>query len=179
MQYSTLLLLWGNLKNPSQPVFVFSLSGNCVDNSSCPWSRVLSKQATHPNMRTYYFCTDTAKEMESWMKVMTDAALVQSEPVKRFVRALTIKSCLLSGCVIFELRAHGGGVWKSHLRTVLQTSTNSCASRGSFLDSDFCLYWKRVLLNSLLSSSATLQHPLLTSLVSGFVEEATMFFHVM
>ncbi|KPP76594.1 pleckstrin-like domain-containing family A member 5-like, partial [Scleropages formosus] len=40
-------------------------------------------QATHPNMRTYYFCTDTPKEMESWMKVMTDAALVHSEPVKR------------------------------------------------------------------------------------------------
>lgn len=36
-------------------------------------------------MRTYYFCTDTAKEMESWMKVMTDAALVQAEPVKRLV----------------------------------------------------------------------------------------------
>lgn len=46
-----------------------------------------NKQAAHPNMRTYYFCTDTAKEMESWMKVMTDAALVQAEPVKRFVPA--------------------------------------------------------------------------------------------
>lgn len=43
-------------------------------------------QATHPNMRTYYFCTDTAKDMESWMKVMTDAALVHTEPVKRWVR---------------------------------------------------------------------------------------------
>uniref|UniRef100_A0A8C9R812 Pleckstrin homology domain containing, family A member 5 n=1 Tax=Scleropages formosus TaxID=113540 RepID=A0A8C9R812_SCLFO len=42
-----------------------------------------SNAATHPNMRTYYFCTDTPKEMESWMKVMTDAALVHSEPVKR------------------------------------------------------------------------------------------------
>lgn len=40
-------------------------------------------------MRTYYFCTDTAKEMESWMKVMTDAALVQAEPVKRFVPVLS------------------------------------------------------------------------------------------
>uniref|UniRef100_A0A3B5KW59 PH domain-containing protein n=1 Tax=Xiphophorus couchianus TaxID=32473 RepID=A0A3B5KW59_9TELE len=36
-------------------------------------------------MRTYYFCTDTSKEMESWMKVMTDAALVHAEPVKRSV----------------------------------------------------------------------------------------------
>lgn len=48
------------------------------------------KQAAHPNMRTYYFCTDTAKEMESWMKVMTDAALVQAEPVKRFVPVLSL-----------------------------------------------------------------------------------------
>lgn len=37
-------------------------------------------------MRTYYFCTDTDKEMESWMRVMTDAALLQAEPVKRCVR---------------------------------------------------------------------------------------------
>lgn len=50
----------------------------------------LPKQAAHPNMRTYYFCTDTAKEMESWMKVMTDAALVQAEPVKRFVPVLSL-----------------------------------------------------------------------------------------
>ncbi|XP_077450659.1 pleckstrin homology domain-containing family A member 5-like isoform X2 [Stigmatopora argus] len=40
-------------------------------------SRKYAFKATHPNMRTYYFCTDTAKEMESWMKVMTDAALVK------------------------------------------------------------------------------------------------------
>ncbi|XP_043092407.1 pleckstrin homology domain-containing family A member 5 isoform X15 [Puntigrus tetrazona] len=45
------------------------------------WS--LADTATHPNMRTYYFSTDTAKEMESWMKVMTDAALVHSEPIRR------------------------------------------------------------------------------------------------
>uniref|UniRef100_A0A8C4NS60 Pleckstrin homology domain containing A5 n=1 Tax=Dicentrarchus labrax TaxID=13489 RepID=A0A8C4NS60_DICLA len=49
-------------------------------------NRKYAFKATHPNMRTYYFCTDTAKEMESWMKVMTDAALVHAEPVKRFVR---------------------------------------------------------------------------------------------
>lgn len=36
-------------------------------------------------MRTYYFCTDTAKDMESWMKVMTDAALVHTEPIRRWV----------------------------------------------------------------------------------------------
>ncbi|XP_008277157.1 pleckstrin homology domain-containing family A member 5 isoform X5 [Stegastes partitus] len=59
-----------------------------VCHSSCP----LSKQATHPNMRTYYFCTDTAKEMESWMKVMTDAALVHSEPTKRMER-LKVEQC--------------------------------------------------------------------------------------
>uniref|UniRef100_A0A3P8PWX4 Pleckstrin homology domain containing, family A member 5 n=1 Tax=Astatotilapia calliptera TaxID=8154 RepID=A0A3P8PWX4_ASTCA len=46
-------------------------------------SRKYAFKATHPNMRTYYFCTDTAKEMESWMKVMTDAALVHTEPVRR------------------------------------------------------------------------------------------------
>ncbi|XP_061124218.1 pleckstrin homology domain-containing family A member 5-like isoform X2 [Syngnathus typhle] len=45
-------------------------------------SRKYAFKATHPNMRTYYFCTDTAKEMESWMKVMTDAALVHGGPVK-------------------------------------------------------------------------------------------------
>ncbi|KAG7498132.1 hypothetical protein JOB18_049570 [Solea senegalensis] len=46
-------------------------------------SKKYAFKATHPNMRTYYFCTDTAKEMESWMKVMTDAALVHSEPTRR------------------------------------------------------------------------------------------------
>ncbi|KAJ8391114.1 hypothetical protein AAFF_G00097350 [Aldrovandia affinis] len=49
-------------------------------------NRKYAFKATHPNMRTYYFCTDTAKDMESWMKVMTDAALVHSEPVKRLER---------------------------------------------------------------------------------------------
>ncbi|XP_071466212.1 pleckstrin homology domain-containing family A member 5 isoform X6 [Marmota flaviventris] len=44
---------------------------------------LLIKRAAHPNMRTYYFCTDTGKEMELWMKAMLDAALVQTEPVKR------------------------------------------------------------------------------------------------
>ncbi|CAK6977034.1 pleckstrin homology domain-containing family A member 5-like [Scomber scombrus] len=46
-------------------------------------SRKYAFKATHPNMRTYYFCSETAKEMECWMKVMTDAALVHSEPVRR------------------------------------------------------------------------------------------------
>ncbi|XP_043963468.1 pleckstrin homology domain-containing family A member 5-like isoform X2 [Gambusia affinis] len=46
-------------------------------------SKKYAFKATHPNMRTYYFCTDTSKEMESWMKVMTDAALVHTEPVKK------------------------------------------------------------------------------------------------
>ncbi|XP_077401522.1 pleckstrin homology domain-containing family A member 5-like isoform X4 [Vanacampus margaritifer] len=48
-------------------------------------------KATHPNMRTYYFCTDTAKEMELWMKVMTDAALVHGGHVKN--SALTAGKC--------------------------------------------------------------------------------------
>uniref|UniRef100_A0A6I8N8V0 Pleckstrin homology domain containing A5 n=1 Tax=Ornithorhynchus anatinus TaxID=9258 RepID=A0A6I8N8V0_ORNAN len=40
-------------------------------------------KAAHPNMRTYYFCTDSGKETELWMSAMLDAALVQTEPVKR------------------------------------------------------------------------------------------------
>uniref|UniRef100_A0A8C6P4C7 Pleckstrin homology domain containing A5 n=1 Tax=Nothobranchius furzeri TaxID=105023 RepID=A0A8C6P4C7_NOTFU len=55
-------------------------------------NRKYAFKATHPNMRTYYFCSDTAKEMESWMKVMTDAALVHSEPVKRLDR-LKVEQC--------------------------------------------------------------------------------------
>ncbi|XP_078139097.1 pleckstrin homology domain-containing family A member 5-like isoform X3 [Centroberyx gerrardi] len=55
-------------------------------------NRKYAFKATHPNMRTYYFCTDTAKEMESWMKVMTDAALVHSDPVKRLDR-LNVEQC--------------------------------------------------------------------------------------
>uniref|UniRef100_A0A8C7SXK6 Pleckstrin homology domain containing, family A member 5 n=1 Tax=Oncorhynchus mykiss TaxID=8022 RepID=A0A8C7SXK6_ONCMY len=47
-------------------------------------SRKYAFKATHSNMRTYYFCTDTAKDMESWMKVMTDAALVHTEPIRRW-----------------------------------------------------------------------------------------------
>nr|XP_057931961.1 pleckstrin homology domain-containing family A member 5-like isoform X12 [Doryrhamphus excisus] len=55
-------------------------------------NRKYAFKATHPNMRTYYFCTDTAKEMESWMKVMTDAALVHSEPVTRLDK-LRVEQC--------------------------------------------------------------------------------------
>ncbi|XP_072292069.1 pleckstrin homology domain-containing family A member 5 [Eucyclogobius newberryi] len=55
-------------------------------------NRKYAFKALHPNMRTYYFCTDTAKEMESWMRVMTDAALVHSEPVKRLDR-LKVEQC--------------------------------------------------------------------------------------
>ncbi|XP_036373556.1 pleckstrin homology domain-containing family A member 5 isoform X10 [Megalops cyprinoides] len=54
-------------------------------------NRKYAFKATHPNMRTYYFCTDTAKEMESWMKVMTDAALVHTEPVKSRLERLKVE----------------------------------------------------------------------------------------
>ncbi|XP_042651168.1 pleckstrin homology domain-containing family A member 5 isoform X8 [Tyto alba] len=54
-------------------------------------NRKYAFKAAHPNMRTYYFCTDTGKEMELWMKAMTDAALVQTEPVKR-VEKLTMEN---------------------------------------------------------------------------------------
>lgn len=61
-------------------VFLFLLQILCVSVYNDP---VVFNQAAHPNMRTYYFCTDTGKEMELWMKAMLDAALVQTEPVKR------------------------------------------------------------------------------------------------
>ncbi|XP_052322520.1 pleckstrin homology domain-containing family A member 5-like isoform X5 [Oncorhynchus keta] len=54
-------------------------------------NRKYAFKATHPNMRTYYFCTDAAKDMESWMKVMTDAALVHSEPIRS--RSLKVEQC--------------------------------------------------------------------------------------
>nr|XP_020014368.1 pleckstrin homology domain-containing family A member 5-like isoform X2 [Castor canadensis] len=46
-------------------------------------NRKYAFKAAHPNMRTYYFCTDTGQEMELWMRAMLDAALVHTEPVKR------------------------------------------------------------------------------------------------
>ncbi|XP_076424279.1 pleckstrin homology domain-containing family A member 5 isoform X25 [Peromyscus maniculatus bairdii] len=52
-------------------------------------NRKYAFKAAHPNMRTYYFCTDTGKEMELWMKAMLDAALVQTEPVKRVDKIAT------------------------------------------------------------------------------------------
>ncbi|XP_008410136.1 pleckstrin homology domain-containing family A member 5-like isoform X5 [Poecilia reticulata] len=55
-------------------------------------NRKFAFKATHPNMRTYYFCTDTGKEMESWMKVMTDATNVHSEPTKRLDK-LKVEEC--------------------------------------------------------------------------------------
>ncbi|XP_027887561.1 pleckstrin homology domain-containing family A member 5-like isoform X4 [Xiphophorus couchianus] len=55
-------------------------------------NRKFAFKATHPNMRTYYFCTDTGKEMESWMKVMTDAANVHSDPTKRLDK-LKVEEC--------------------------------------------------------------------------------------
>ncbi|XP_024911677.1 pleckstrin homology domain-containing family A member 5 isoform X6 [Cynoglossus semilaevis] len=55
-------------------------------------NRKYAFKATHPNMRTYYFCTDTAKEMESWMKAMTDAALVHLEPTKR-MEPVKVEQC--------------------------------------------------------------------------------------
>ncbi|XP_018417906.1 PREDICTED: pleckstrin homology domain-containing family A member 5 isoform X6 [Nanorana parkeri] len=46
-------------------------------------NRSYAFKATHSNMRTYYFCTDTSKEMELWMRAMIGASLVHSEPTKR------------------------------------------------------------------------------------------------
>uniref|UniRef100_A0A4W4DTJ2 Pleckstrin homology domain containing, family A member 5 n=1 Tax=Electrophorus electricus TaxID=8005 RepID=A0A4W4DTJ2_ELEEL len=58
-------------------------------------SKKYAFKAAHPNMRTYYFCTDTAKEMESWMKVMTDAALVHTEPIRRYTINKDGEKCTL------------------------------------------------------------------------------------
>ncbi|KAM4554265.1 pleckstrin homology domain-containing family A member 5-like isoform 5-T5 [Fundulus diaphanus] len=56
-------------------------------------NRKFAFKAAHPNMRTYYFCTDTGKEMDSWMKVMADAANVHSsEPTKRLEK-LNVEEC--------------------------------------------------------------------------------------
>uniref|UniRef100_A0A6Q2YMQ0 Pleckstrin homology domain-containing family A member 5-like n=1 Tax=Esox lucius TaxID=8010 RepID=A0A6Q2YMQ0_ESOLU len=66
-------------------------------------SRKYAFKATHPNMRTYYFCTDTVKEMESWMKVMTDAALVHTEPIRRWnIFRVDCNFCVFS-CKRFEV----------------------------------------------------------------------------
>ncbi|MEE6477364.1 hypothetical protein FKM82_011486 [Ascaphus truei] len=46
-------------------------------------NRMYAFKATHSNMRTYYFCTDTAKEMGLWMNVMSEASLLHTEPPKR------------------------------------------------------------------------------------------------
>ncbi|XP_075066920.1 pleckstrin homology domain-containing family A member 5 isoform X3 [Mixophyes fleayi] len=46
-------------------------------------NRTHAFKATHSNMRTYYFCSDTSKEMEFWMRSMIGASLVHSEPIKR------------------------------------------------------------------------------------------------
>ncbi|XP_072255982.1 pleckstrin homology domain-containing family A member 5 isoform X3 [Pyxicephalus adspersus] len=46
-------------------------------------NRSYAFKASHSNMRTYYFCTDTSKEMELWMRSMIGASLVHSEPIKR------------------------------------------------------------------------------------------------
>ncbi|XP_073418458.1 pleckstrin homology domain-containing family A member 5 isoform X4 [Dendrobates tinctorius] len=46
-------------------------------------NRAHAFKAAHSNMRTYYFCCDTIKEMELWMRAMTGASLVHAEPVRR------------------------------------------------------------------------------------------------
>ncbi|XP_053506785.1 pleckstrin homology domain-containing family A member 5 isoform X9 [Ictalurus furcatus] len=72
-------------------------------------SKKYAFKATHPNMRTYYFCTDTAKEMESWIKVMTDATLVHAEPIKRGITTVTKISSALS-----TNRRDGGSISGPH-----------------------------------------------------------------
>lgn len=79
------------------------------------------------------------------MKVMTDAALVHSEPVKRFVRASLMRPFLPPsfrvGCVTFEEEED----IKRHLSMVSKTNTNDSAFFSLFLHSDFfLLFFPRV-----------------------------------
>ncbi|XP_039594572.1 pleckstrin homology domain-containing family A member 7 isoform X1 [Polypterus senegalus] len=44
---------------------------------------VIGSQAEHSGMRTYYFSADTQEDMNGWIRAMNQAALMQSNPLKR------------------------------------------------------------------------------------------------
>ncbi|XP_057203489.1 pleckstrin homology domain-containing family A member 7 isoform X4 [Triplophysa rosa] len=48
-------------------------------------SSVIGSQAEHTGMRTYYFSADTQEDMNSWVRAMNQAALMQTQTVKREV----------------------------------------------------------------------------------------------
>lgn len=41
-------------------------------------SSVIGSQAEHSGMRTYYFSADTQEDMNTWLKAMKEAALMQN-----------------------------------------------------------------------------------------------------
>ncbi|XP_056622044.1 pleckstrin homology domain-containing family A member 7 isoform X4 [Triplophysa dalaica] len=46
-------------------------------------SSLIGSQAEHTGMRTYYFSADTQEDMNSWVRAMNQAALMQAQTVKR------------------------------------------------------------------------------------------------
>uniref|UniRef100_A0AAR2LCU2 Pleckstrin homology domain containing, family A member 7b n=1 Tax=Pygocentrus nattereri TaxID=42514 RepID=A0AAR2LCU2_PYGNA len=50
-------------------------------------SSVVGSQAEHSGMRTYFFSADTQDDMNSWVRAMNQAALMQNHTVKRSVLA--------------------------------------------------------------------------------------------
>uniref|UniRef100_A0A8B9JBZ5 Pleckstrin homology domain containing, family A member 7a n=1 Tax=Astyanax mexicanus TaxID=7994 RepID=A0A8B9JBZ5_ASTMX len=46
-------------------------------------SSVIGSQAEHGGMRTYYFSADTQEDMNTWLRAMNQAALMQNHTVKR------------------------------------------------------------------------------------------------
>lgn len=42
-------------------------------------SSVIGSQAEHTGMRTYYFSADTQEDMNTWLKAMNQAALMQNQ----------------------------------------------------------------------------------------------------
>ena len=43
-------------------------------------SYLITHQAEHDNMRTYYFCAETQDEMRQWMNAMSLASILQRDP---------------------------------------------------------------------------------------------------
>lgn len=46
---------------------------------------VIGSQAEHGGMRTYFFSADTQEDMNGWIRAMNQAALMQSQGIKRLV----------------------------------------------------------------------------------------------
>ncbi|KAK1785069.1 hypothetical protein P4O66_018495 [Electrophorus voltai] len=57
-------------------------------------SSVIGSQAEHSGMRTYYFSADTQDDMNSWVRAMNQAALMQNFTMKRVSEELDCAHCL-------------------------------------------------------------------------------------